>query len=455
MKLERKEKPNISLGPTSGFEKNKFERETTVEIGQAKTLLPETLAFIQNHIDFIDFNPEYELAEIRWFVKRLPPELQSKQRRALIQDFKNKLKATREVMATAQIKMEKILRANPDLSGGELREELGAFSTEIPSSAHYHLIAGIRKYVETRDAVKSVIEKYRSSSEKDSPNREWQTELFKDLFGKYPNGKIDIEITLAGLYFRIYDIEDYVTAHLSSNNPANRNDQEKIARTSGGARLDRSFANVPELSGKITIENSSDATNKERAETVKLHEEEHSIHFNFYSSKLFTERWFKFENIQMSEEEFEKELKKYAKGIVYSWLGHAKSEIMAYLKDGHRINHIRYILLQEGGLYDYLKNHQTDKQAKTILLEAIRTDNVQVKKNNLTILSEEEMGILITNAVVDAWNRIYRKTLETAFDAVLSLMDKYGHDQEGKLRVIRLLAQEPLEKWHRLVQILS
>ena len=55
----------------------------------------------------------------------------------------------------------------------------------------------------------------------DKTRKEWQTELFKDLFGKYPLGHIEINIVFGGLYFRVYDIEDYVLAYTGGENNNN------------------------------------------------------------------------------------------------------------------------------------------------------------------------------------------------------------------------------------------
>ncbi len=420
-------------------------------------LLPQTLEFKRNHLDVSEFDPEWELREIREFILKLPTEEQSSQRRVLIANFKRKLAAMRENMMDAQIEVEQFIRSNPDVSYEEANKSLENILVKNFVSLGEQLRRGLSSYIEGRDDVKSVIERYRKASDEDQERRNWEAELFKDLFGKYPVGMVKMQIVLGGLYLYLYDIEDYTHAFL--DHEAKDAEEMMAASRSGGAQLNKEFDLVPELSRKVIIENSFlvDASSK-----VKLHEEEHAIHQNLYPGWLFSteasrksiNQFLGFRGRKIDEQEFLGWARRYAKGIISEFGGRAKTEILAYLKEGRHINDIRRVLLDEDGLYNYLENDNRVEVFANFITDSINNHLINIQEDSKKYKGHD-LSPILKDIITEAWNKDYKNNLEKALDAVSHLLQQYGKNSEGKMKVIRLLIQEPLDKWPRLVKILS
>ena len=445
-----------------GFEKPEAKAEVESEEPRTEVLLPETLVFQRRHLDIAEFNPNWELKEIRQFVRDLPPEVQSSQRRTLVRDFKEKLRIMRENTAQISIDAEKVLRENPDIPSEELKEKLRGLvekkSADLPRDVVLKLDRGMGKYVEIRDDIRSIIEYYKQLSDKYRSRKEWQAELFKDLFGKYPAGRIEIETVFGGLYFRVHNIEDYVLAYISGEEQS-RPSLDRNARISSGVKLGKQFPKLPQLSNRVILENSTASDKLSRG--TEMHEEEHSIHLNLYPKELFDYPTkmviFESENSVLNYEVFKNRISKFARLIVRNWEGEAKTEVLAYLKTEDwrgSMATIRFLLTNENGLYNYFRDDNVETLFKNEVTGRIKLQNLRIEKDGLT-LGETELEQACSDVITDAWNKDYKNTLGLALNAVETLLQKYGNNPEDRLKVIRLLAQEPLDKWPRLVRILS
>src|SRR3989344_5069660 len=235
--MNRKEK--IIPEMVESIEKTEPQTKGSVDLDQ------ETLAFLRKHIDINIYPPEVELKKIKDLVKILPPESQSSARRALINKFKERLKETRKKTAKAQVEIENLIRRNPDISRKELMSQLNQviFSNQLDPQRLEFIIA-VDKFLDARDKVLGIIKRYLSEF-----GEGWQEKLFRDLFGGLPKGKIIVEILPASVYIRIFDIKDYVFAYVSITGGT-----EKSARSSGGAKFNYEFKNLPELNQKVRIE---------------------------------------------------------------------------------------------------------------------------------------------------------------------------------------------------------
>ena len=437
-------------------------------------LLPEILEFKRSHLDLTEFNPSRELNEIREFLATIPVETQSSQRRILVKDFQGRLAKMRARMANAQIEIEDWLRGNQDLPWQDIKDEYIKIIDKhsIPSNMHAGFRNAVIAYVNSREAVKSIVEEYAKASEEDPERRNWEAELFKDLFGRYPSGKVEIQKTMAGLYLRIFDIEDYVFAFNSNGEKKKETEagtEEKKedtsdtrARTSGGAQFRGGFNHFPELRDKITLENATLGSSGSSS-IVRTHEEEHAIHSNYYPRHLFnTNNSWRFYDRLFSEvkgaiidyPDFKKQVERYAKEIPADFYASIKTEILAYLKDGRAIDAIERYLEDLGGLYNYFEIYNLGESFPKSVIGQLKTLNLVVIENDKTLTEDDLEGILMS-VIVDAWNRYYSPILESAIDSVRKLLDRYGPDRAGTRAIIRLLSQEPLEKWPRLVRILS
>lgn len=250
------------------------------------------------------------------------------------------------------------------------------------------------------------------------------------------------------LYIKISNIEDYVAANGNSDN---------IARNSGGAMLHKEFPKVKTLSAKVLIENTSriDPANSEKG--IKPHEEEHSIHNNIYPKSAFI----KGEQDWLKDIRFNRKIelplfntvvrKSIINILLDSWLYGAKTEILAYMKNGKNIDYIKQLLTDPHGLYNYLNNNKECHQ--DWFLSHLRNMKVKIQGSNNQQLNEEEVTVIYSEALEKAWHTKYLPILEKAFRALQIILEHYGSDKYPE--IMRLLAQEPINKWPRLAKILS
>ena len=209
----------------------------------------------------------------------------------------------------------------------------------------------------------------------------------------------------------------------------------------------------------MIIENS--AATGQFSKGTEMHEEEHSIHSNIYPEELFgysgRMRIFESENSSLNYDVFQKRITRFARLTIRYLEDSAKTEVLAYLKTedwrGSMAN-IRFVLTDTNGLYNYFKIMNVETFFKKTIMERIKLQNLKVKKDGL-VLGETELEQACSDVITDAWNKDYKNTLKLALSAVEALLEKYGDYPENRLKVIRLLAQEPLDKWPRLVRILS
>lgn len=433
------------------IEEEKKEQEPNVE-----DLDSRSLGFLSEHIDVSElakFEPEAELSEIRLKLRQLPREEQSAQRKILMQEFKEKMKEWRKRISFAQTEMEDMLRTNPDGNREELRQSLEKIIQKYSlDSQKINFALALGKFINYRWAIKNTAENYQAKF-----GDSWEKKLFSDLFDKEPRGQIDIEILPVSLYFKINDLEDYATAF---NAGAER--ESSNARRSGGGRIkNKHFTAVPDLNYKVLIENSSlnDLSSSER---IKIHEEEHAIHDFYPKTSFIVEKntffEFQFQKGVVDFDQFRKAVKKFAHFFVLGFEESAKSEFLSYLKEGRSAPLITFYLLKgidEGGPYDYLRIPGNDRFFVQIVMENFRRENLTVIKEDGSSPKGQEVENLALKTINDAWENEYKKEINRASDAVMLLLQTYGSDPENKKKVLRLLSQEPLNKWTRLARILS
>jgi hypothetical protein len=154
---------------------------------------------------------------------------------------------------------------------------------------------------------------------------------------------------------------------------------------------------------------------------------------------------------------FQKRINKFARLIIRDLEGLTKTEVLAYLKTEDKrglMKNIRFILTNENGLYNYFRDKGIEAFFLKTVMGRIKLQNLRIEKDGL-LLGETELEEACSDVITDAWNKDYRNTLKLALNAVDTLLKKYGDHPENRLKVIRLLAQESLDKWPRLARILS
>ncbi len=406
----------------------------------------ETLAFIKRHSDIDDFFAEKELQTIRYFVKNLPLDLQSSARRTLIDNFKKKLAETRKNSAKAQVEIENFIRDNQNKSDEEVINELNKIITlNNLDPLYFDFADAIEKFLEGRNAVRETVDNYKSIW-----GEKWQEELFRDLFGNLPRGRIVVEVLSANIFIKIFDLEDYLLAY----NYNGQNSSENEARNSYGARLG-GFKKFPMLKGKILIENTS-VVNPYYSPRVKSHEEEHSI-FLYYKQALSQnpnivsklEKTLHSIRGEVDYDNLAKIIDDWALSWVLSWELFAKSEVLASLKDGHDAYSILSNLEDDDGLYNYFDEDQGMFKEK--ILRFVTQNKISIKDRHL---DQDEILALAHDKLLKGWGK-YKKDINTALLAVVRIFKRYQKSPDDRLKIIRLLSQEPLNKWHRLEKMLS
>lgn len=406
----------------------------------------ETLEFLKNHSDIDDFFPEKELQAIRYFVKTLPPDLQSSARRTLINNFQKKLEETRKNSAKAQTQIETFIRNNPDKSDEEIHKELDKI-IDLNNLQYQYLDFenAIEKFLEGRSAVRETVENYKLIW-----GEKWQEELFHDLFGKLPNGRIIIEVLPANIFIKIFAFKDYLLAYNSNG----QNSSENKARNSDGAKLG-GFKKFPMLKSKILIENTS-VVNPYYSSRVKSHEEEHSI-FIYYKQALSQnpnivsklEKTLHSTRGEVDYDNLAKIIDDWALSWVLSWELFAKSEVLASLKDGHDAYSILSNLEDDDGSYNYF--HEDQGMFKEKILRFVTQNKISIGDRPL---DQDEISDLAHGKLLRGWGK-YKKDINTALLAVARIFKRYQKSPDDRLKILRLLSQEPLNKWHRLEKILS
>lgn len=416
-----------------------------------------TLSFLREHIDMdmseaIDFNPDEELSMIKKAIAEFPTEEQSTQKQLLIYSFKRRLKILRENMAKAQIELEGFIKSNPDIGQEALLQKVEEIATQnkVKSLANY-LKESVSKYLESRSGILGVVNRFKKKY-----GDFWQEELFLALFGQKPKGKIEIDILPMNLYFKIYNLENYAVARGSSM---------EVAKRSGGGQLNKNFDGFPELSSKVIIENSSVFQNMDQkkfqeqfSSETKAHEEEHSIHNILYPKNVFSKHTPSLlkemvPGTVLENKVFIRFLNQCAHAVSSQFLAFAKSEILAYLKQMQFISHISKYMNNPNGLYNYLED-DLEKYVHSVN-HWLQKNNLRIKKEDGTEMNEEEVKIAYANTLKGAWEKKYLPVLNKALNALQKLFEKYRSNPDKYPEITRLLSQEPLSKWHRLVKILS
>ncbi len=446
-----KEKPKLKV-ETKKEEVD--EKETNPETEpEIENLDSHTLAFIQGgHIDIPDmanFEPTQSLAEIKEFTKRLSKENLSSARAALIKKFREKLKIFRENMAQAQGAMEALINENPDRNQRELEEELRQildyFNLQSQKDVFFEVL---KKYLKAHSAARKIVAYY-----KEKVKKNWESMLFKRLFGRFPEGKVEVTEMPMNLFFKIYNETDYALACLQ-----HEPDEEELkeSRSSLGVRLNREVS----IKGlDVLLGNNSKGTLDTEAESeedfLKIHEEEHAIHHGLFptSAMVRAERDV-FLAGSIDERTFVEKIKKLSHNNINMWQTYSKGEILSYFKEGQSLTVIKIKLLSPDDLYHYITVWESGQNFIRTVAEHVKKMGVLIRNVNGELLTEKEVEKVARTVIYEAWE-LYKKNLVRALDAVWYLVQKYKDDPEGHIKVLRLISQEPLDKWVRLSKLIS
>ncbi|MBI2057918.1 MAG: hypothetical protein HYT63_02965 [Candidatus Yanofskybacteria bacterium] len=426
------------------IEKNEEEINPETE-PKTEELDSHTLSFIRGgHIDIPDmanFNPANMLSEIRKTPLFARPDLYKK--------FKARIKRFRESVADAQLSMEGLLRSNPDASSEELYRELNLIlenhSLKFLNQVFYD---ALETYLASHQAIQKIVDIIKKNH-KD----QWQEAFFDILFGQLPKGKVEVEVMPMTILFKIHNSEDFGLASIDSD----KKEKEEELLSSTVACLCNSGLPIPVLNEKVILVNvSAEDYNPDLQEAFQIHEEEHAIHNNLYPTSAMVRRESGLNYLSLTREagvdEFIKALKNFSRFYTASWKFYAKSEILAYWKGQQKSSRdIFEELLGEETLYNYLNDYGEEDAFVKKIFEHIEMVDLRVKDNNNDFLDDESIKKIVLEVIRNAWSS-YKKDLAKALNEVFQLEEKYGNSTEARLNILRLLSQEPIDKWHRLVK---
>lgn len=406
-----------------------------------------TLAFVKEHIDILklgQFNPEEELKEIKKIYNAVNEGQRHETKQVLMENFKQKLAEFRKNMSLAQLDLETFLRTNPDISQKEMLTKIDAMLDQYHlQSQKEHFYQAIRKFREVRQSIQKVVKQYQEQFAD-----RWPGELFKKLFGQFPNGHFTVDILPLSLYFKINDLADYTLAA--------REQGRSPHQISGGIRLTYSLS-IKELTGKVILENYSIDKDPDFAAVKRIHEAEHAIHdlypeATFIAGRGRLDHFFE-QTGEVDLKTLRQSLENSAKLYLDVWEETAKSEILAYLKDGQDGRRIRDVLLEDNGFYDFLNNSAaSDFADNAVRMWEKQKHHLKIKKKNGLEINADELRAE-SRAIIRAMGEHYHGHVYKAMEQVIGLLEKYGEAQRPA--VLRLLSQEPLNKWHRLNKLLS
>jgi len=397
--------------------------------------------------EVISFNPELELAKIKKEIsgKDLP------EKREKIAEFKKKLIEQKKCIAEIQGKLEDIIRDDPDESESFYWRRIADLAAEhrLSLGQKIDFREAIVRYVEKHRNIGKYLKKYQELYPPEQPTAEgasetagprWQREFFKSLFGKYPQGRMELEVGPMTLLWKCYNLDDYTLFF--------GGDKEQ-AKNSAGVKKNSSV--LKGLEGAINAENLSSGHSRQFSEESKKHEEMHSI------EELLPKDSLRKLDLALGTEsgfaEIAASAARWARYGIKQFEAPAKGEILAYLKEGNAsLEYIGNCLLKpagEGGSYDYLHVKNKDgrdwqylikDEFKKLIGRKCGKERAENLKNKIGALMEE---------LLEKEYRHYHEAISRALAAVRDLSDFYP-GQNLRKELIALLSQEPLGKWPRL-----
>jgi hypothetical protein len=369
------------------------------------------------------FQPEQELEQIKMDVKWAPRYKQSRFRRALMKGFKEKLLTQKVGIAKIQVELESFIRQNQEATPGELFEVVAKKTPEYKLNGMQldEFRKAIVKYVENHRTIQKYLEDYKKRFPED-----WQREFFKDLFGRYPQARIELVIKPMALFWRCWDVEDFVLGV---------KDREKREKAKEWLGYNIPEKTLPGLEKLVSMQNAFKKPKVVEAAKDVAHEEWHSE--EKIIPVLASER--KISKARLKDLSPESPIEKVQETVsneLTIWLAffkkRAQNEILARLREREKVEDIKNSLV---GGYDFFEDYEVEKKLKEGLV------------NQCGHAYENMVG-----AVVKSCQRIYKGSLPGIFVTLAKLAEFFSGRRD---ELIALLALEPLDKWPRLARLIN
>jgi hypothetical protein len=386
---------------------------------------------------FKEFKPEEELLEIRKKIKEAPIEEQSKLRRELIADWKEKFINQRLGIAEIQKEIEEKIYENPEITFEELLKivkNLGR-KYQLNEKQYQNFEKAIKIYLEKHQLIKKTIETFKKYYKEN-----WKEELFKNIFSNYPLGKIELDILPMNIVFKCYDLRDFATTFLGK--PQIIENLERI-----GGCLPRRIKNKKLKDLIVSVNLSFRKPEEKSVKGTIFHEERHTL-----TEKILEEIFpVKETEFKIDREEIEKNPERknlIIQESIFNYLENLrknfiqedllKQEILSYLMGEATIEEIRDYLFTHPK-YDFLK------EISNVLLNEIK----EGLKDLYHPLHQRVFEILLKRERAVYFNEV-KKILE-----VVEKLDKMPDFKNNRRKLVNFLSVEPLSKWQRLAKILE
>lgn len=187
-----------------------------------------------------------------------------------------------ERFASSSSKVEDIFLENPEVSFSELNELIEKMVSEqsLSDDQKEKLVARAYSYVESHQSINKMVDDYQEKGEY------WQNELFKDMFGVYPKGKVKLEIEPMFLYWKTTNIDDYTYCQNKATSYLTGTAIEQRESLKGSKRLLRKIipqafaipSNVlPGLKARVGVRSPRSPIFGSLDHLLQLHERRHGI----------------------------------------------------------------------------------------------------------------------------------------------------------------------------------
>ncbi|TSC83212.1 MAG: Uncharacterized protein G01um101419_122 [Parcubacteria group bacterium Gr01-1014_19] len=381
------------------------------------------------------FNPKKEIKKIK--------EAPKPERRKLVAEFKKELAEQKEGIADLQEEVIRMIRENPDIKTDELYPRIEEMGKEIKLGTLEKGIAKLlaEKYTKKHEAIETFWNRFSKS-----PNRD--SDMFKDLFGREPLGRIEILKGPMTLYIKCGNPKDYAMLHQQTFLIQREATPEEIGKSnlSGGASLPTSP--LPDLTGLINIENVQEMPDPEKSKSTMLHEEQHAFYRLLTSSALeflpaLIESGVTSNDPGEATKQFQEMLKVDLRALRVEAEDKARDEILATMKEPNANERKLFTNLTEmeadDGIYDYLV-----KARETDIPNLVK----HWKKAGL-LKNVPDVDATVHESIRQFFFREYYDVLSKGIASFKALTDKLHFSKE---KTVAFLEREPLAKWPKVVK---
>ncbi len=375
------------------------------------------------------FEPKEELKKIR--------ELPKEKKAESLERFKRNLNNQMEGLAGIEEEVIRAVRNNPDASAEDIYKAVEKLGAKY----------GINE--EQKDIAKEVALKYEYKHQKIKEVREKypeDKELFKALFGRYPEGNIEIIVGPITFYIRCQNKKDYSLIYTENffgdEEKADSKEKMEIKRSAG---ISIKSSLIPDLEGTVTAEKSGwwGFNHKDFVDSASIykHEEQHAIR-NLFDKQVTVFFFPKRLKATKTDEEKELVVKNFLRFKREKFDEAAADEMLAYSTDHTTPKEIYAVLTRKGGNYDYFDEEEKNKLEA--MLNSAKEDGLLGK---LGEKSDEDFEKWIQNLVKEIYVTEYSRLIMDGVES-LEKLQKMGYSRQ---KTISLLTHEPLSRWKKIV----